>query len=401
LLYAFMVKTTQVVLRWDRRDEITLLSGVELFLAPQSAERHDGLLLDAELVEERSAPGAPAREPVYYIFDCLMFQNRNVCAEPLHKRLGFVDARVVRPFQEFRRHVLHHGRRLPVDIRLKAMKKAYYSSQIMIEDVPRQRHANDGLIFTPVHDAYQPGTWRKLLKWKPPELNTVDFELVFNPSVPDQFVLNASDRLVATRFAIMRPTDNEWTRMASEADVCGFGRDPMGWSHKIVECSFDASRSAWRFYKFRTDKANANDVSVVNNVIRSIVDGTTLADLQAREQEIRRNWAHRESVRALREELERISGSAALSAVPSMAEGTPFAVAGLTAVVDVGGQGWRMPDPTVLVPEPSPSGASGAAAATAVAATAAAAAHVLALPADDTHSWLCHLTGAAPPTPPR
>lgn len=39
-------------------------------------------------------------------------------------------------------------------------------------------HENDGLIFTVDACPYYPGTCDEIIKWKPPHMNTVDFELV-------------------------------------------------------------------------------------------------------------------------------------------------------------------------------------------------------------------------------
>jgi hypothetical protein len=36
-------------------------------------------------------------------------------------------------------------------------------------------HENDGLIFTVDECPYYPGTCQEIVKWKPPNMNTIDF----------------------------------------------------------------------------------------------------------------------------------------------------------------------------------------------------------------------------------
>ncbi len=45
--------------------------------------------------------------------------------------------------------------------------------------IPSLPHENDGIIFTPVYSRYcVAGTDSALLKWKPPDKNSVDFRVV-------------------------------------------------------------------------------------------------------------------------------------------------------------------------------------------------------------------------------
>lgn len=44
-------------------------------------------------------------------------------------------------------------------------------------------HKNDGLIFTQITPAYQPGTNKTIIKWKPPHMNTVDFYVCPNTNI--------------------------------------------------------------------------------------------------------------------------------------------------------------------------------------------------------------------------
>ena len=61
-------------------------------------------------------------------------------------------------------------------IELKKMERSY-GLGVVFSSIPHLKHQNDGLVFTPVHAAYKPGTCNRLLKWKPPQMNTVDFKI--------------------------------------------------------------------------------------------------------------------------------------------------------------------------------------------------------------------------------
>jgi mRNA guanylyltransferase len=43
--------------------------------------------------------------------------------------------------------------------------------------IPNLKHGNDGLIFTMNACPYYPGTCQEILKWKPKNLNTIDFDV--------------------------------------------------------------------------------------------------------------------------------------------------------------------------------------------------------------------------------
>lgn len=75
----------------------------------------------------------------------------------------------------------------PFEILAKKQELAYHVSQVLNVHVPQLQHGHDGLIFTCAESAYVPGTDEKILKWKPPSENSIDFriELRFPPSATD------------------------------------------------------------------------------------------------------------------------------------------------------------------------------------------------------------------------
>jgi hypothetical protein len=63
-----------------------------------------------------------------------------------------------------------------VEMKTFYFKNVFLGSQVILETADKKSYKNDGLIFTPMHEPY-PLTrkWGGLLKWKPAELNTIDF----------------------------------------------------------------------------------------------------------------------------------------------------------------------------------------------------------------------------------
>lgn len=76
---------------------------------------------------------------------------------------------------------------MPFDIVAKHQERSYSVAQVINGIIPTLQHGHDGLIFTCVESRYAPGTDENILKWKPPNENSIDFriELRFPPSPLD------------------------------------------------------------------------------------------------------------------------------------------------------------------------------------------------------------------------
>lgn len=70
-----------------------------------------------------------------------------------------------------------HEKKGIVDIYMKDMFNVWQARHIIEKIAPKLQHENDGLIFTLNSCPYYPGTCEEILKWKPKNLNTVDFQL--------------------------------------------------------------------------------------------------------------------------------------------------------------------------------------------------------------------------------
>ena len=159
-------------------------------------------------------------------------------------------------------------------------------------------HGNDGIIFTPAIDPYRPYTCHALLKWKPANMNSVDFRLMRKwrmeegKSEPQpRFVLCVAKQTSIEPFCWITLTEEEHER---------FAKDPKA-DTRIVECVFDPTwrtieynpddhaektwnnprhvPGGWRFERIREDKKLPNDFSTVQSIQVSVRDGVTAPEL--------------------------------------------------------------------------------------------------------------------------
>lgn len=108
-------------------------------------------------------------------------------------------------------------------------------------------------------DPYIPRTHEGLLKWKYADLNSVDFLFEID-----------NDRQLLFLYERGKKKLMEGYRVAFEE-----GSDPLHFSGKIIECSWDSDRQEWIFKRIRTDKSTPNDFNTYKKVMRSIRDNIT------------------------------------------------------------------------------------------------------------------------------
>lgn len=220
---------------------------------------------------------------VFLVFDALLINGQNVMERSLPDRLKCVQNDIVIPFKEMMS--AKDAPLYPFTLEIKKMWKPYAIAEILELEIPKLQHGNDGLIFTPVADPYVSGTCERLLKWKPSELNSVDFKLVIHDRGKGlDPLLCRYDLQVATRdgnhrhFAFYQEPDAE----EKLKDLDG----------AIIECRYNAGK--WAFLRVRRDKNMANNERVVTKIIGSISDNVTSSELIARIPAIRRAWRTRE-----------------------------------------------------------------------------------------------------------
>lgn len=272
------------------------------------ASFHRGTLLDGELVRQKFKNGQ--ERLAYLIFDCLAIDGDDVTNRPFDKRLARIDALIAKPFKAFAKRYPDDVAAQPFQVEMKAMEFSYGMEMMFRERIPNLPHGNDGLIFTCKSTPYVAGTDQHILKWKPPQENTIDFRLLLGDfpmsedeegqfedwdAKPDfELHVNHGDRAGYKYYALLMVMDEEWAamkRMNQQLDgrIIECYRDPVkGWRPKIEK---DGSP------RFRDDKKDANHVSVVESVIESIEDAVTEDLLIKEASKIREEYKKRQKAR--------------------------------------------------------------------------------------------------------
>ncbi|KAF2481348.1 mRNA capping enzyme, catalytic domain-containing protein [Neohortaea acidophila] len=290
------------------RDALHLprLEGLETF--------HTGTLLDGELVRQTFRNGQQERL-AYLIFDCLAIDGENVTSRPFDKRLARIEALITKPYQNFAKQFPQDVAAQPFQLEMKKMEFPYGMEMMFRDRIPNLPHGNDGLIFTCKGTAYKTGTDEHILKWKPPQENTVDFRLLLGafPSVEDEedgvvredydampemeLYVNYGDRRGEgyKSYGPLKVTEAEWSAMKK------LNQQLDG---RIIECYKDPATGGWRpkvekdgAPRFRDDKKDANHITVVESVQESIDDAVTEQDLVREAMNIREAFKGREKAR--------------------------------------------------------------------------------------------------------
>ncbi|KAJ8321635.1 hypothetical protein KUTeg_000106 [Tegillarca granosa] len=116
-------------------------------------------------------------------------------------------------------------------------------------------HEVDGLVFQPVPDPYSPGRCDSVLKWKPPDQNSIDFKLkITKENKPGMLPMTKAYLFVLG--SDLPLFEMKYTKDLKELDG------------KIIECSWTGRE--WKFMRQRTDKSFPNSIKTAQGVWESI-----------------------------------------------------------------------------------------------------------------------------------
>ena len=347
--YMLLVLGTKGTFTVDRNFEMRRLPEMKFPSRQNAAVPLDNTLLDGELIADRGgtgqvidlarvtgdakdkkrprddaeeAPAAPEANPRrmrFLAYDACRVAGKACCDEPLRERLMAVRREVLGPRYKLAAtdpnafadeiftvdlkdffdlpalpHIFSHVQTAPPD----STDGMLYAFN---DPLRKLSHGNDGIIFTPARDPYRPYTCPALLKWKPANMNSVDFKL------QTKWRREAGHERPTPRFFLCVATQGIiepfcWITF-SDKDFARFSSDP-GADTRIIECVFDPSwhtieydpddirektwdyprqsPGGWRFERIREDKRLPNDKSTVNSIQQSVRDGVDAPELLQR-----------------------------------------------------------------------------------------------------------------------
>lgn len=140
-------------------------------------------ILDGELIKDDQG------KTTFYAFDILFHKGMDLRGKSeywLKARLEMVDSvvKTVNPSDAF-----------VIKMKDFIYRNVFMGAEMIMKDIDNKPYKNDGLIFTPVNEPYPIGkSWKKLLKWKPAELNTIDFFSVKQGNIWQLFVQHANQQ---------------------------------------------------------------------------------------------------------------------------------------------------------------------------------------------------------------
>ncbi|KAJ0520295.1 putative mRNA (guanine-N(7)-)-methyltransferase [Helianthus annuus] len=231
---------------------------------------HNYTLLDGEMIVDTD-PSTHKQERRYLIYDLIAINKTSLVDHPFSDRWKILENEVIKPRNVERDNLIKMIRsgKTPYyryDLELfRVRRKEFYLlsavSKLLKVFIPSLPHESDGLIFQGWDDPYVPHTHEGLLKWKYPEMNSVDFLLeVGNNNRPMLFINERGRKkpMDGSRVVFRDPT----------VDIYSL-------SGKIIECSWDSEEDVWVFMRMRPDKSTPNEFITFKKVMRSIKDNIT------------------------------------------------------------------------------------------------------------------------------
>lgn len=141
-----------------------------------NAEQHiQNTLLDGEMVIDILNG---ERMPRYLIYDIIAYENENLALKSFDDRMKAIRDLIIAPRHDAILKGKLNRNVEPFSVRLKDFWDVTQAAALLGPKFAKQlTHEPDGLIFQPKLDPYSAGRCDDVLKWKPPEQNSVDFLL--------------------------------------------------------------------------------------------------------------------------------------------------------------------------------------------------------------------------------
>ncbi|KAG5873922.1 hypothetical protein JTB14_030347 [Gonioctena quinquepunctata] len=257
--YMLLIDGEDEVFFFDRDHNIFRVDGLR-FVHRKDAQRHlKNTLLDGEMVIDK-VNGEDI--PRFLAYDIIVFETQKVGKMPFYPvRLQCLENEIIRPRYFAMENGFINKASEPFSVRKKDFWPITQAASLLGEKFAKTlSHEPDGLIFQPSKEPYTAGRCDDVLKWKPLDMNSVDFRLKIVKEEGEGIVSKKVCHLfvgqMTTCFAKMK-----YTKSLKDLD------------NKIVECKVEDNQ--WKFMRERTDKSFPNSYDTAVAVCGSITEPIT------------------------------------------------------------------------------------------------------------------------------
>ncbi|KRT78546.1 hypothetical protein AMK59_7819, partial [Oryctes borbonicus] len=257
--YMMLIDGEDEVYLFDRDHNIFKVNGLRF---PHRKDLHRHLkdtLIDGEMVIDKVKD---ENIPRYLAYDIIKFEGQDVAKMPFDPtRLSCTENEIIKPRHQAMEAGYINKSSEPFSVRKKDFWHITQAKSLLGEKFAKAlSHEPDGLIFQPSKEPYKAGRCDDVLKWKPLDMNSIDFRLKIVKEEGAGIVARKVGHLYVGQldapFAKMK-----YTTALQDLD------------NKIVECKFEENQ--WKFMRERTDKSFPNSFTTAKAVCGSIQDPIT------------------------------------------------------------------------------------------------------------------------------
>jgi mRNA-capping enzyme len=228
-------------------------------------------VFDGEMIVDID-PQTKQEYPRFLIYDALIFQGNLVGHCCFETRISCIQKEIIGAREEGKKRGLINRDIEPFGIRWKEFKSLLDPrwKKFMTKEFENSLfHETDGIILQPSgkEDKYTVGRCIEILKWKPPELNSIDFKLVVKKT-------KAGVGEISSMVGFLYLGGEQ--QPVGQLPMSSLTKKLDG---KIVECKFDQKSKRWIFMRERTDKTFPNHSSTARGVWDSIINPVNHSDL--------------------------------------------------------------------------------------------------------------------------
>ena len=241
----------------DRDNCVYKISGLS-FLHRKEKRPIEDTVIDGEMVID-TVNGK--KMPRFLIYDIVRYEGQEVGKCNFSLRLTCIEKELVGARNTFITQGVIDKTKEPFSIRKKEFWDVSEAIKLLSDEFKAQlAHEPDGLIFQPSRDPYKAGREDSVLKWKPAEMNSVDFKL----KIVKESGLGMLPRTVGQLW--VGGLDRPFSEMKVKGEV-------KNMNNKIIECKFENNQ--WVFMRERTDKSFPNGYKTAMGVCQSINEPVT------------------------------------------------------------------------------------------------------------------------------